>query len=143
MTRVHYEPISLFGRFNDEINRLLTGSMAQDTAAQTDNWTPAVDIREEDDRFVLFADIPGVARETLDISLEDGVLTVKGERRTSSGDRNNGFRHRERASGTFLRRFSLPDTVSTETITAAVSDGVLQIEIPKQQKAQARRITVG
>jgi HSP20 family protein len=102
-----------------------------------------VDIREEDDRFVLIADIPGVEREAIDISLEKDVLTVRGERRMTETEETGTLRRRERLHGTFLRRFTLPDTVDTGgEISAALKDGVLRIEIPKQAKPQARRITV-
>lgn len=142
MTLVRYEPFRLFGRFNNDINRLLSGTMAQDEPRQSGGWLPAVDIREEDERFVLYADIPGVAREAIDISLENDVLTIKGERSIDDTAAAEGIRRRERGQGAFLRRFTLPDTVNTDSITAAMKDGVLRIEIPKQAKPLARRITV-
>ncbi len=142
MAVVRYEPNNLFDRFNNEINRFLSGTTMQDEAGRERNWVPAVDIREDDSRFVLYADIPGVQGKDVDITLEDGVLTIKGERRPETEPQSNGFQRRERARGTFMRRFTLPDTVNDENISAAVKDGVLQIEIPKQDKQQARRITI-
>jgi len=142
MAVVRYEPNNLFDRFNNEINRLLTGTAMQDETGRERNWAPAVDIREDDSRFVLYADIPGVQGKDVDITLEDGVLTIKGERRTETEAQSDAFQRRERARGTFMRRFTLPDTVNDENISAAVKDGVLQIEIPKQDKQQARKITI-
>jgi HSP20 family protein len=142
MAMVRYEPNNLFDRFNNEINRLLTGTAMQDETGRERNWTPAVDIREDDSCFVLYADIPGVQGKDVDITLEDGVLTIKGERRTETEAQSDAFQRRERARGTFMRRFTLPDTVNDENISAAVKDGVLQIEIPKQDKQQARKITI-
>lgn len=142
MTLVRYEPINLFDRFNNEINRFLAGSLPREMTAETGNWSPAVDIREEEHRYVLTADIPGVSRDAIDISLEKGVLTVSGERRTADGEQAEGFVRRERAAGTFRRQFTLPETVNSENISATAKDGVLRIEIPKQEKPQPRRITV-
>ena len=142
MALVRYEPINLFGRFNNVINRLPAGPMTQEETAPARDWVPAVDIREEDTRFVLFADLPGVERSDIDISLEQGVLTIKGERRSESKAQTDGYQRRERMRGTFLRRFTLPDNVNTESISATVKNGVLQIEIPKQERPLARKITI-
>jgi HSP20 family protein len=101
-----------------------------------------VDIREEENRYVLEADIPGVAREDLDITLEDSVLTIKGERTINSVESSEGYRRRERTHGSFVRQFTLPDTVNTEAISAAFVNGVLEIGIPKQAKPEPRKITV-
>ena len=142
MAMVRYEPINLFDRFNNEINRFLTGTPIQDETVPARDWMPAVDILEEDSRYVLFADLPGVERSDIDISLEEGVLTIKGERRAESETQTDGYRRRERLRGSFLRRFTLPDTVNADSISATMKDGVLQIGIPKQEKPQPRKITV-
>lgn len=142
MAMVRYEPINLFDRFNNEINRFLTGTQAQDETVPARDWMPAVDILEEDSRYVLFADLPGVERNDIDISLEEGVLTIKGERRAESETETDGYRRRERLRGSFLRRFTLPDTVNADSISATMKDGVLQIGIPKQEKPQPRKINV-
>jgi len=142
MSLVHYKPASLFGQFDNEINRLFFNAHATDAANQAHDWTPAVDIREEENRYVLEADIPGISRENLDITLEDSVLTIKGERTVTSEENNEGYRRRERAHGSFVRQFTLPDTVNTEAISAAVVNGVLEIGIPKQAKPEPRKITV-
>jgi len=142
MTLVRYAPFNPFDRFNSGFNRFFTSTRLQNETGRERNWMPAVDIREEDDRFVLYADIPGVAREDVDITLEDGVLTVKGDRRAGTAENHNGFQRRERMHGTFMRRFTLPDTVNDENISATVKDGVLQIEIPKQAKPEVRKVTI-
>jgi len=142
MAMVRYEPIDLFDRFNNEINRLFTGTMMQNEAKQAHDWLPAVDIREDESRFLLYADIPGVDRKDVDITLEAGILTIKGKRHAGTEEKHNGFRRRERVHGSFMRQFTLPDTVNAENIGATVKDGVLQIEIPKQEIPQARKISV-
>lgn len=141
MSSIHYEPVNLFDQFNNEINRYFSRARPATTARKHD-WVPAVDIHEEASRFVLTADVPGVGRENIDITLEDGVLTVKGERSAEQNANNEGYRRRERLHGTFLRQFTLPDTVDAEHISATVKDGVLVIEIPRLDKPQPRKITV-
>jgi HSP20 family protein len=142
MALVRYEPINLFDQFNNEINRFFSGAQTQRAANQERGWVPAVDIREEDDRFLLSADIPGVERKDVEITLEKGVLTIKGERHAESEEKREGFRRRERVHGTFMRQFTLPDTVNAENISASVREGVLHIEIPKQAKPEPRKISV-
>jgi len=141
MSLAHHKPVTLFDQFNDEINRYLL-SRRSTAANQEHDWTPAVDIHEEDNRYLLTADIPGVHRSDVEITLEDGVLTVKGERKPETGAAKEGYRRRERVYGTFLRQFNLPDTIDTANISAKAEDGVLKIEIPKQEKLQPKKITV-
>ena len=142
MSLVRYEPVNLFDQFNREINRFFYNTRAQSAANEEHNWAPAVDIREEDKRYLLIADIPGVKRDDVEITLEDGVLTVKGERASETGETREGFRRKERIHGTFMRQFTLPDTVNADNISAAVNDGVLEIEIPKQDKPEPKKISV-
>lgn len=142
MSLVRYEPIGLFDQFNNELNRFFTNTRPTTAANDVRNWAPAVDIREEDDRFVLIADIPGVKREEVEVTLEDGVLSIKGERRAETEEEREGFHRKERVHGSFLRQFTLPDTVNTDNISATVTDGVLEIGIPKQAKPEPRKISV-
>lgn len=141
MSMTYYEPVNLFDQFNNEINRYLSRTR-RPAATRERDWVPAVDIREEDGRYLLTADVPGVSRENIEITLEDGVLTVKGERRAEQEPASEGYRRRERVHGAFMRQFTLPDTVDAENISATVRDGVLGIEIPKQEKPRPQKITV-
>ncbi len=106
------------------------------------DWVPAVDIIEEKDRFVLRADVPGVAPGDIDISMDGGVLTVSGERHGDEAAEGRDVRRAERSSGRFYRRFTLPDAADTDSITAKSRDGILEVAIPKQPEVQARRISV-
>ena len=141
MSLAHHKPVNLFNQFNDEMNRYFSLTRAG-AANQEQDWMPAVDIREEDKQYLLTADIPGVNRKDIEITLEEGVLTVKGERNTETAVSAAGYRRRERTHGTFMRQFTLPDTVNATSISAAAKDGVLEITIPKQDKPEARKITV-
>jgi len=141
MSLAHHKPVNLFNQFNDEMNRYFSLTRAG-AANQERDWTPAVDIREEDNRYLLTADIPGIDRKDIEITLNEGVLTVKGERSTKTETSEQGYRRRERSHGTFMRQFTLPDTVNTTGISASAADGVLEITIPKQEKPEARKITI-
>jgi HSP20 family protein len=141
MSLIRYKPVNLFDQFNTEMNRYIS-TMRNTAANQEHDWTPAVDILEEDDRYLLSADIPGVDREDMKITLEDGVLTIKGERKSEAEVSEQGYRRRERIHGTFVRQFNLPDTVDTANISASAKDGVLKIAIPKQEKPEPKRINV-
>jgi len=106
------------------------------------DWLPAVDIREEEERFVLQADLPGVDPDDIDVTMADGVLTIQGSRQPENTDKTENYSRYERVSGRFLRRFTLPDTANGDEIAAKTRHGVLEISIPKQVRQQARKISV-
>ena len=141
MNLVNYEPWSLWHRFHNNTGRFYddVGSRAE---PRRRHWSPAVDIKEEDDRFVLHADVPGVEAKDIEVTAQDGVLVISAERSHDSSENQDGFQLVERQRGTFLRRFKLPDTTSSEKIEAKYENGVLTVSIPKQEKAQPRRIAV-
>ena len=138
MTIVRYEPWAFVGRLQRQLDRAL-GEVAD---GATVSWIPRVDIHEEDARFVVTADLPGVEGKDIEITAEKGVLTLKGERRSEKKSSTNGFESIERASGTFLRRFTLPESLDAEAIKASHVNGVLEITIPKRPTAQPRRIEI-
>ncbi|MDE2155664.1 MAG: Hsp20/alpha crystallin family protein [Xanthomonadaceae bacterium] len=105
-------------------------------------WVPRVDIRDEEKRFVILADIPGVDPAQIEVSMDKGILTIKGERDVGSSAENGKFTRTERARGAFHRRFALPDSADAEGISANGRHGVLEIVIPKKALATARRITI-
>jgi HSP20 family protein len=141
---VYYQPWSLMDRWRREVDELFTANADVSLPAVTDSaaWRPSVDLLEENDRFILRADVPGVAAKDIEVSTEDGTLTVRGERPARERVGSDGFEHIERVAGTFLRRFTLPDSARFEAIKARYADGVLEIEIPKQPKVEAKRISV-
>jgi HSP20 family protein len=137
MAITRYEPWSLLNRLQRELEQ---GSAEGSTA--TAEWAPAVDIKEEADKFVLHADIPGVKPEEIDISMEAGILTIKGEKNTEATTEKENYKRVERTYGSFYRRFSLPDTANAEAISAASKNGVLVITIPKREAVQPKKISV-
>jgi HSP20 family protein len=149
MALVRYEPWNLFDKFQDELGRLGLFDQFRREAIEGDNsnvvtshWRPAVDIREEADRFVIEADLPGIDPKDIEITMEQGVLTIKGERRSDKEETHEGYKRVERIRGTFYRRFSLPDSADAEHIEAKGKNGVLEIVLPKLEKVQPRKITV-
>jgi HSP20 family protein len=146
MALVRYEPWNLFNQLQSEINRLFEARTAagseDNSTVVTSHWMPAVDIREERDRFVLFADIPGVDPKDIEVTMENGVLTIRGERKLESEEEMEGYKRVERARGTFYRRFGLPDSADPERISARGKNGVLEVTIPKHERVQPRKIAV-
>jgi len=144
MPIVRYEPWSLVNRLHQSLGQFFgeTLSSYEPGTSPSGAWAPRVDIREEKDRFVVLADIPGVDPKDIDITADQGVLTIRGERRSEKRDTQDGYERVERVAGSFLRRFALPESASTETITAKQNNGVLEVTIPKQPQVQPRRIAV-
>jgi HSP20 family protein len=145
MTFVSYEPWTLVNRLHRQLDQVFAPTAARSRAASTPSvsWIPRVDIYEESDRFVVFADVPGVESKDIDITAENGVLTIRGERRSDRKEFDkSGYERVERTSGSFLRRFTLPDSANTETIKAKQTNGVLEVSIPKHPQIQPRRISV-
>jgi HSP20 family protein len=144
MTIVRYEPWGLVNRFNRDYSQLFNRFFREDepTAASAVAWLPSVDVREETERFVVQVDLPGVESKDIEITAEKGVLTLKGERKSETKKNDSGYERVERVAGTFLRRFTLPESANAEGITAKQTNGVLEVTIPKQAKAQPKRIEV-
>ncbi len=143
MSLVQYNnPWNLFNQLQRELINPELAKLNDDENVATANWAPSVDISENDAEFKLVADIPGVNPDNIDISMEKGVLTIKGERNTETVEEKENFRRVERQSGTFYRRFTLPDSADADKIAAKSEHGVLTITIPKQEVALSRRIEV-
>lgn len=137
MTIVRYEPWALFGRLHRQLEQAFG-----ETDAASVSWIPRVDVREETDRFVVTADLPGVESKDIEITADKGVLTIRGQRGSANQTAGEGYERVERASGSFLRRFTLPETVDAEAIKATHVNGVLELSVPKRPQAQPRRIDV-
>jgi len=147
MAVVRYEPWNVVSQLQSEINRVFGNLNDTDSNSATSEWSPAVDVREFSNRFQLLLDVPGVDPKDVEITLDNGVLTVSGTRSEEKAVGTNGAeqpqqQRLERRLGRFHRRFILPDTADADNVNATGRNGVLEIVIPKQPKAQPRRITV-
>ncbi len=145
MYMTSYEPWNVLNNLNREVGRFLNspGSGPDDgSSVATSAWTPAVDIKEDEGRFLITADVPGVDPKDIDVTMENGILTIRGERKLESDVKENGFRRVERMHGTFYRRFSLPDYADADNISASCKNGVLKVTVPKTEAVKPRRIEV-
>ena len=122
--------------FQDAVSRILSDEN------QVRPWSPAVDILETENDLTFKVDAAGVNLKDLDIQLENGTLTLKGERKFEKDDKVKGYHRIERSYGAFARSFALPDTVNAETVHADYAQGVLTVTLPKQERAKPRAIKV-
>jgi HSP20 family protein len=136
MSIVRYEPWALLNRLHRELDQTF------DTVARDATWSPAVDIHEEEQRFVLRADLPGVKPSDIEITAEKGVLALRGARNFEQKQDDGHYSRVERVTGKFVRSFTLPENVQTDAIKASFKDGVLELTIPKQAKPEPRKIEV-
>lgn len=142
MSLTRYEPWSLLDQMRRELERSMDTRTAEGSSVATSDWVPAVDIKEEKDAFVIVADIPGVDPKDIEVHMENGVLTIKGEKESEKKEEREGYKRVERSYGSFYRRFGLPDTADPEKITARSNNGVLEVRIGKHEKVQPRKISV-
>jgi HSP20 family protein len=139
------EPWAVLNQLQRHLNHYFDSAESSDmnaSSAATADWVPPADIEEYADRFVMKIDIPGVDASAVEITLEQGILTIVGNRPKDRAENDLQRGRIERPSGRFHRHFALPETVDSNGVQAAGKNGVLQIIIPKQPKAQAKRIKV-
>lgn len=127
---------NLFDRFFDN-------GAANSPAEAAAQWMPRVDVREEAQRFVITADLPGIEPDQIEVQMDKGVLSIRGQRNSESADEAGRYSRIERRQGSFHRSFTLPDTADAEGISASGCNGVLEISIPKKAESTPRRIQVG
>ena len=144
LARVQNDPLTLMNQWRRDMERVFNsfedgGSRGDVTAAA---WAPAVDIKEEDNAYVVHADIPGVDPKNIELNMENGVLSLRGERKSEVKEEKDNYHRIERITGSFYRRFTLPDTADSDNISAKYTNGVLEVRIPKQEKVLPRRIEV-
>ncbi|HEV2110217.1 MAG TPA: Hsp20/alpha crystallin family protein [Gammaproteobacteria bacterium] len=147
MNITRYQPRDFFRDFSDQMNRLMSGRLdtlllPEETGFAENDWSPAVDIKEETDKFLVCADLPGVETKDIEVSLENGVLTINGKRESEVKDEKDGYRRVERVYGEFHRQFTLPDSADPEKVSAKCEKGVLEIAIGKTEARKPKRISV-
>jgi HSP20 family protein len=134
-----------FAQLQDRINRVFTDAYGRsdESLMTSGNWVPPVDIYQNGDHeVVLKAELPDMTREDIDITVENGTLTIRGEKKFSSEVKEDSFRRIERRYGTFSRSFSLPQTVDTARVGAEYKNGVLTVRLPLREEAKPRQIKV-
>ena len=131
-----------FGRLFDEAFSDMLRPLAQTEDNPTRTWAPPVDIRESEEAVMLALDLPGLSKEDVNITLENSVLTISGERRFEADQKNETIHRLERAYGAFTRSFTLGPTVQSDNVEANFQDGVLLIKVPKAEASKPRRIAI-
>ncbi|WP_022852041.1 Hsp20/alpha crystallin family protein [Limisalsivibrio acetivorans] len=132
---------SLFD-LNREMGRVFDRLVDGDYAGSPAAFRPDIDIVEEDDRILVSADLPGMKDDDIEVSLSDGVLTIKGVREEVKSEKQKSVHRRERYYGSFVRKFTLPANVESDNVKAVFRDGVLEISLPLAEAAKERRIAI-
>ncbi|MDK2744469.1 MAG: Hsp20/alpha crystallin family protein [Nitrospira sp.] len=146
MALVRWDPFRELEEVSDRLNRLFARptertSNGKETMIVAD-WTPSVDISETEGEYQIKAEIPDVKKEDVKITLEDGVLTIQGERKHEKEEKGKKFHRIERSYGSFARTFALPDVIEVDQVKAEFKDGVLSLHLPKSEKAKPKAIEV-
>lgn len=145
MSIVRYDPFRDLRTLQEEVNRLFSTNLTRafdDEGIGRGAWAPSVDIYENKDQIVLEAELPGMKQEDFDLSVENNVITLRGERKFEKTDETDNYHRVERSYGSFTRSFTLPQTVTAEGATAEYSNGVLRVTLPKREETKARRIEI-
>ena len=142
MTLVRWRPFRDTVSVQDEMNRLFDGFFGRTPAAFDTGWSPSVDISETKDEIVVKAEIPGLTKEEIEISLRDNVLTLKGEKKQEKEEKDTDYYRMERSYGAFSRSFNLPTVVRADKIRARYKDGVLNVVLPKAEEVKPKQIPV-
>lgn len=146
MSITRYDPFRDLRFLQDEVNRLFSTNLSRtfnDEGISRGAWAPNVDIYENKDQIVLEAELPGMNREDFELTIENNVLTLRGERRFEKTDETDTYHRVERSYGSFTRSFTLPQTVSAEGATADYQNGVLRVTLHKREEVKPRRIEIG
>ena len=145
MTIVRYDPFRDLRSLQEEVNRLFSTNLTRafgDEGIGRGAWAPSVDIYENKDQIVLEAELPGMKQDEFDLSIENNVITLRGERKFEKADETDNYHRVERSYGAFTRSFTLPQTVSAEGAPAEYNNGVLRVTLPKREETKARRIEI-
>jgi len=142
MNLMRWDPYREVSSLQDRLNRAFGGRTERDDEMQLAAWAPPVDIAEEKDRILITAELPGFKENEIEIQTENGMLTLRGERKFEKETDGKSYHRVERSYGQFVRSFSLPNNVDREKIQATFRDGLLQVELPKREDAKPRTIRI-
>jgi HSP20 family protein len=147
MAIVRWDPFRNLMALQDEMNRLFESTLFGETAGASRGgrsivWAPPIDVVESKDKVIVNAELPGMKPDEVELSVDEGVLTIKGERKFSEEVKEENLHRIERAYGYFERRISLPKTIDAEKISATYTDGVLRIELPKVEESKPKQIPI-
>ncbi len=142
---MRWDPLCELEDMSDRLNRMFARPVTRTNGKETlrvADWMPTVDISETEGEYVIKAELPEVKKDDVKVTLEEGVLTIQGLRRQEKEEKTTKYHRIERSYGTFVRSFSLPDQVNESGVKAEFKDGMLNLHIPKSEKAKPRAIEV-
>lgn len=143
MSVLRWDPFQDLLSLQDEMNRVFDRAYGQTTRDQaTRAWAPALDIAERNDAYLVTVEVPGVNPDDIDVTLENNLLTIQGERHQAQDSADQRFHRIERAYGTFRRSVSLPSTVQADAIQASYDNGLLRLVVPKAEQAKPKKIAI-
>ncbi len=146
MALVRWDPFRELEEVSDRLNRMFARPVASGTNGKETmivaDWTPSVDISETEVEYLIKTEIPDVKKEDVKVTVEDGVLTIQGQRKQEKEEKGTKYHRIERSYGSFVRTFSLPDVIETDRVKAEFKDGVLNLHLPKSERAKPKAIEV-
>ncbi|MBH0197490.1 MAG: Hsp20/alpha crystallin family protein [Nitrospira sp.] len=145
MTLVRWDPFRELEEMSDRLNRAFARPALRNEGKEyltVADWVPTVDISESEGEYLIKAELPEVKKEDVKVSVEDGVLTLSGERRQEKEEKGKKYHRVERSYGSFVRSFSLPESVDEGGVKAQYTDGVLNLHLPKTEKVKPKSIEV-
>ena len=131
-----------FNTFDRMLDNFFRGGVQDDGSLAVSYWTPAVDIAELDNEFVVKVELPGINKDDVKITLESNILTIRGEKKEETNVKEENYHRVERTYGSFQRSFKLPTTVKGDNIDATYKDGILTVTLPKAEEAKPKQIEV-
>ena len=142
-----WDPFRELGEFENRLARFFGRPLSatnggEKEALSVTEWAPAVDITEDDKEYLVKAELPGLKKEEVKITVENGELTISGERKSEKEEKNKKYHRIERSYGSFVRSFTLPDVVSSDKVNAEFKDGLLTVHLPKDEKARPKTVEV-
>jgi HSP20 family protein len=146
MAITRWEPFRELTRIQDEFNRLFDDRLYRYRGGQEEElgsaFLPAIDVYEDHEALTMTAELPGIEPKDVDLRIENGVLTLKGERKLEKEEKKENYRRVERSYGTFMRTFTLPTTVDGDKVKAEFKNGVLKVMLPKKEESKPKSIKV-
>jgi HSP20 family protein len=137
-----WDPFSSLAEIREEMNRMFDTSLRRHGGDLEGAFSPAIDVLEEKDNYLVKVDLPGLSKDDVSVSIQDNFLTIKGERKYEAEKKETNYFHRERIYGSFMRTIELPTHVEAGKVQASFRDGVLQVTLPKSEEAKPKEIKV-
>lgn len=141
---IRWEPVTDIFDLRDDMNRLFGDyfSSRRNKLSHNIGWLPSVDVAETENEYTIKADVPGMKKEDIRISIENSTMTISGERKEEAEEKKKNYVRREKSYGSFMRSFELPHAIDSKNIKASYTDGVLTVNVPKSEDAKPKEIKI-